>query len=105
MARFTSPRRVQNLKHGLHLFRNRKTLWQMLRDVISGDYKLSFLTAVIGVLCLAYVIFPFDIIPDFIPVLGWVDDGFALYLLLKVLSSETHRYNRRKAMQRKPAIQ
>jgi uncharacterized membrane protein YkvA (DUF1232 family) len=36
---------------------------------------------------IAYVIFPLDFLPDFIPVLGWLDDlgiiGFGGYQLLK----------------------
>ena len=100
MSRYTVTR-VNNVKHGWHLLRNRKTLWQMLREVLKGSYKMSFLTMAAIVLALGYVIFPFDIIPDFIPVVGWMDDGFVVYLLLRRLVNETQRYNRFKAMERK----
>ena len=83
------------------MLRNRKTLWQMLREALKGSYKMSFLTMAAIVLALGYVIFPFDIIPDFIPVVGWMDDGFVVYLLLRRLVNETQRYNRFKAMERK----
>lgn len=94
-------RPVQNVKHGWHLLRNRKTLWQMIRETLRGTYKMSVLTIGATLLALAYVIFPFDIIPDFIPVVGWMDDGFVIYLLLRRLVKETQRYSRFKAMERK----
>jgi uncharacterized membrane protein YkvA (DUF1232 family) len=28
--------------------------------------------------CIAYVVWPIDLIPDFIPVAGWLDDGGAI---------------------------
>ncbi len=101
MSKFTSARPVQNVRHGLQLFRNRRTLWQMIREVLSGHYRMSGLTVLIVLLSIGYIAFPFDFVPDFIPVLGWLDDGFVLFLLLRRLNSETHRYNRFKAMERK----
>jgi uncharacterized membrane protein YkvA (DUF1232 family) len=94
-------RPIHNLRHGIHLFRNRKSMWQMLRQAFRGQYKMSFLTMAALVLAIAYVIFPFDLIPDFIPVLGWIDDGLVIYLLLRRLNTETQRFNRFKAMERK----
>jgi uncharacterized membrane protein YkvA (DUF1232 family) len=73
----------------------------MLREVIRGTYKMSFLTTAILMLAIAYVIFPFDIIPDYIPVIGWLDDGLILYLTLRRLVKETQRYSRNKAMDRR----
>lgn len=102
MARYTVTR-VKNVKHGWHLLRNRKTLWQMLRESVRGGYKMSFLTIAAIVLTIGYVVFPFDIIPDFIPVVGWMDDGFVIYLLLRRLVNETQRFSRFKAMERKAA--
>jgi uncharacterized membrane protein YkvA (DUF1232 family) len=47
-------------------------------------------------LSIAYVIFPADLIPDVIPVLGWLDDlgvvGFALAYLHRV--SARYRFDR-----------
>lgn len=35
----------------------------------------SWVWLILGVLGLIYIINPYDIIPDFIPVVGWLDDG------------------------------
>lgn len=35
---------------------------------------------------LAYLLLPFDISPDFIPVIGWIDDGIIASLLVAELS-------------------
>ena len=103
MARSTIARPVNNVRHGWQLFRNRKAFWQMMREALSGRYKMSFLTILIAILAIAYIIFPFDLIPDYIPVVGWIDDGLVFYLLLRRLALETQRYNRFKAMERKQA--
>jgi uncharacterized membrane protein YkvA (DUF1232 family) len=94
-------RPIKNVQNGLHLVRNRKTMWQMLRDTVHGEYRMSVRAKIFSGLAVLYILFPFDIIPDYIPVLGWIDDGFAFYLLLKLMNSETQRYARQKAIERK----
>ena len=101
MSKFTSARAGQSVSHGWHLLRNRKTMWQMIGDALHGRYKMSMLTVIIAIVAVAYIIFPFDFIPDYIPVIGWIDDVVVFYLLLWRLVWETHRYIRVKAMERK----
>ncbi len=43
----------------------------------------------ISVLVFIYILSPIDVLPDFIPVLGWGDDLYALYLAIRVWSSPT----------------
>lgn len=101
MARFTAVRNIKNIRHAAPLFHNRKTLWQMLKDVLGGRYKMSMMTNLVCVLGVLYVLFPFDFLPDLIPVLGWADDGAMIYFIVKRLQKETQRYNRFKAMERR----
>jgi len=75
----------------------------MMRETLKGQYRMSFVTIVITLLSVAYIVYPYDLIPDNIPVLGWLDDLLVLYLLLWRLVIETQRYNRFKAMERKNA--
>jgi uncharacterized membrane protein YkvA (DUF1232 family) len=76
-------------------------MWKMLGEAFRGQYKMSAFTMLVLLLSVVYVLLPFDLIPDFIPVIGWIDDGLVIYLLLKRLSTETQRFNRFKAMERK----
>ena len=53
--------------------------WVMLRDPRTPT--AAKLTLVLAVL---YVLSPVDLVPDMIPVLGWLDDGVVAVLLLKL---------------------
>ena len=61
------------------LFRKELLLaWAVLRDPRAPRAaKLATLAAVL------YVVSPIDLVSDFIPVLGWLDDGLIGYLLLQ----------------------
>jgi uncharacterized membrane protein YkvA (DUF1232 family) len=50
-----------------------RAMWRFFRDP-----KASLLGKAFVVLAVAYVIFPFDFLPDFIPVVGWLDDILVL---------------------------
>lgn len=99
MLKFTTMKTARTARHAAQLFHNRKTLFQMLREVFHGKYKMSFLTNLSLIFGLLYIISPLDF--DWIPILGWIDDGFVAYLLIKRLQNETQRYNRFKAMERR----
>lgn len=40
---------------------------------------------VVIALCIAYIVFPVDVLPDFIPVIGWADDFVAAIIGLNAL--------------------
>lgn len=64
-------------------------VWAMMRDARTP--LAAKLTAVLAIL---YVISPIDLVSDFIPILGWLDDGLIAYLLLqaafKFLPADLH---------------
>ncbi len=47
---------------------------------------------VIGLATIGYLVSPFDISPDFIPVIGWIDDGILATLLITEVSSIAMAY-------------
>ncbi|MBH1963264.1 MAG: DUF1232 domain-containing protein [Comamonadaceae bacterium] len=63
--------------------------WAMLRDP-----RAPMAAKLTAVLALLYVISPIDLVSDFIPILGWLDDGLIAYLLLqaafKFLPADLH---------------
>ena len=50
------------------------------------DKRTPWFAKALGVLVLVYLISPIDIIPDFIPVLGWIDDATIVPLGLWIAS-------------------
>jgi uncharacterized membrane protein YkvA (DUF1232 family) len=69
-------------KLGLLLTRFRHELrlvWAMLRDA-----RTPLAAKLTAVLALLYVLSPVDLIPDVLPILGWLDDGLVAYWLFKL---------------------
>ena len=70
-----------------------KLLYDMVTD---NSYIISNKTKLVIMGALAYVIFPVDVIPDFIPVIGWLDDMFVLNLTIDSIKEEIEAYKRHK---------
>jgi uncharacterized membrane protein YkvA (DUF1232 family) len=52
------------------------------------DNSLPNWVKVVAVLGVVYVLSPVDIVPDLLPVLGWIDDlGVALLVIKQIISS------------------
>ena len=79
-------------------FENFKLLWSLLKDYWNGEYKNApwKLIAAIG-FAVAYLVSPIDVIPDFIPVLGFVDDASVFALTIAAFQSEINAYKQWKA--------
>jgi uncharacterized membrane protein YkvA (DUF1232 family) len=72
------------------------TLFLAYRDPRTPWYARAFMFLII-----AYALSPVDIIPDFVPVLGYVDDliilPLGIYLAVKLIPEEVREECRRKA--------
>ena len=70
-----------------------KLMVNMLKDYEVGIYKdVPWFTIASVVFALLYVLNPLDIIPDFIPGFGYVDDASVLALALRFIESDLHKY-------------
>ncbi|MBK8351735.1 MAG: DUF1232 domain-containing protein [Saprospirales bacterium] len=68
-------------------------LTRMLRAWMQGDYKNISTKSIIAVVAaLIYFVNPLDLIPDFIPIIGQIDDIFILGYLIKMLNKEIERF-------------
>jgi uncharacterized membrane protein YkvA (DUF1232 family) len=66
-------------------------LFQMITD---PDYKVDPTTYWVVAGALAYLVLPLDVIPDFIPIVGWVDDAFIIGFVISQLKGEIERYKK-----------
>ena len=68
-------------------------LCSMVHDYATGAYREVPLATIIGILAtLIYFVSPVDLIPDTIPVIGYLDDITAIQLLLQTIHYDIERY-------------
>ena len=82
-------------------FENFKLLWGLLKDYYNKKYPNApwKLIAAIG-FAVAYLISPLDVIPDFLPIVGFVDDASVFALVVAGFSSDIEDYKKWLASQK-----
>lgn len=82
-------------------FENFKLLWRLLKDYYNKKYPNApwKLIAAIG-FAVAYLISPLDVIPDFLPIVGFVDDASVFALVVAGFTSEIEDYKKWLAAQK-----
>lgn len=63
-------------------------LIDFVRD-LAEDHRIPLQNRIVLGGLLVYLLTPFDIIPDFIPILGWLDDAFVTLLILDYVFNST----------------
>jgi len=63
-----------------------------VRDVARGRYRLPWKTAAALGAALAYFLAPIDLVPDFIPLSGFIDDAAVLGLVFGAAEGDLRRY-------------
>lgn len=70
-----------------------KIMFSLLRDYKNGTYRaVPWYTIAAIVMALLYVLSPIDLIPDFIPVIGLVDDALVVAACLAMISGDLDTY-------------
>ncbi len=78
-------------------------LMSLVKDYYRGNYRdIPYKTLSAAVVGLLYVINPIDIIPDFIPFIGQVDDALVLGFCLKLIEKDLLKYKKWKDKQSAP---
>lgn len=65
----------------------------LIKDYYQGNYrKIPYKSISSIVVGLVYVLNPIDIIPDFIPVIGYIDDALVIAFCLKMVEKDLREY-------------
>lgn len=81
---------ISNLKE---YFEDFKDLFSLLKDFYNGNYKdvpWQVIASIGG--SLLYVLSPIDLIPDFIPFVGYLDDALVFAACLKFAQVDLEKY-------------
>jgi len=70
-----------------------KLLFAIIKDYVSGEYReIPWWSIAAIVTALLYVLSPLDLIPDFVPVIGYVDDALVVAVCLAMVETDLHEY-------------
>jgi uncharacterized membrane protein YkvA (DUF1232 family) len=67
----------------------------LIKDYWKGEYRdVSLASIVVFVLAIVYVLSPVDVLSDFIPILGQIDDALILLFCIYFLEKDLQKYHR-----------
>lgn len=70
-----------------------KVMFGMLKDYRKGIYtEVPWFTIASITFAMLYILNPFDIVPDFIPGIGYIDDFAILTYSLRFIETDLHKY-------------
>lgn len=70
-----------------------KLLFSIIKDYVNGNYReIPWYSIAAIVAALLYVLSPIDLIPDFLPVIGLIDDALVVAACLSMVESDLHTY-------------
>ena len=88
---------VKMLKKGslAPVARDLRLFYHYVTDIVHGRYKdYKRVNLVLAVAVVAYVVSPFDFVPDWLPAVGLLDDVALVSYVVRLLDRELTRYRR-----------
>ena len=68
-------------------------MMRLLRAWAKGQYKVvPWKTIVLALVAVIYFVDPFDLIPDFVPLVGYVDDAGVIGFVLRSIGKDLKRF-------------
>ena len=93
----TSGGKIMDLFLGVPSFKafidDGKNMISLLKDFRTGEYRdISWATVAAILFSFIYMVAPYDLIPDFIPFIGMVDDLFIFRIALAFIQDDLEQY-------------
>ncbi len=86
-------KKVLGSRHLAVFFKDVELLFEMIRDHMAKRYtRVPWHTIAAAAATLLYILNPFDLVPDFIPGLGYVDDGMVVMLAMRMVGKDLEKY-------------
>ena len=92
MVKIPFRNKIRRIRSLAGLWKYRSQLFSMFAEIFKGTYRASFITIVALVAAVIYLLSPFNLMTDMMPVIGWIDDGAVIYFVMKRLIFEVNRY-------------
>ncbi len=93
-----ASRKINNFSNDIpgiliEIWEDIKLMTAMIRDYYNGTYRqVPWSTIAATAAAILYFVNPLDIIPDFIPVIGYIDDLAVLAVALKFIGVDLDKY-------------
>lgn len=78
-----------------------QTLFSLLRDWQSGSYsRLPWRALLLSLTAVLYFVNPLDLVPDFIPGLGYIDDIAVFGMIFRAIQKDVNQYRKWKVREK-----
>jgi uncharacterized membrane protein YkvA (DUF1232 family) len=86
------PKAKRNYEFLLEPWESLQILLRMVRAWLGGRYSPPIVTVLGGIAALVYFVDPFDMIPDTVPVLGYLDDTAVIAAVVRMNLTAVSRF-------------